>query len=119
MARPMACMALSVTPFQPAALPAYSGGLPFQMVLRSPGDFRTLYRDMEALKRAAWRSGLFVFVDSDLAFDSPSAQISIDTTKAGDLGVTMQAIADTLATLVGEKFVDRFDYHGRSYDVIP
>lgn len=110
---------VSVTPFQPAALPASSGGLPFQMVLRSPADFSAIYQDMEALKGTAWKSGLFVFVDSDLAFDSPSARIRIDTAKAGQLGVTMQDIADTLATLVGENYVNRFNYHGRSYDVIP
>ncbi len=109
----------SVTPFQPAALPASSGGLPFQMVLRSPADFSVIYQAMEALKGAAWQSGLFVFVDSDLAFDSPSARIRIDAAKAGEVGVTMSAIADTLATLVGENYVNRFNYYGRSYDVIP
>ncbi|TWT09674.1 efflux RND transporter permease subunit [Reyranella sp. CPCC 100927] len=109
----------SVTPFQPAALPAASGGLPFQMVLRAPDDFATLNAEMEKMKAAAWRSGLFVFVDSDLAFDSPQARIRIDTAKAGDLGVTMQAIADTLAVLVGENYVNRFNFFDRSYDVIP
>ncbi|SEH56354.1 efflux RND transporter permease subunit [Magnetospirillum fulvum] len=109
----------SVTPFQPTALPASSGGLPFQMVLRSPADFSVIYQDMAVLKAAAWRSGLFVFVDSDLAFDSPSARITIDTAKAGMVGITMQEIADTLATLVGENYVNRFNYHDRSYDVIP
>jgi multidrug efflux pump len=74
---------------------------------------------MEALKQAAWRSGLFAFVDSDLAFDSPSAHLAIDTSKAGDLGVSMQAIADTLAILVGENYVNRFNYYQRSYEVIP
>ncbi|MBR1219278.1 efflux RND transporter permease subunit [Bradyrhizobium sp. U87765 SZCCT0131] len=109
----------SVTPFQPAALPASTGGLPFQMVLRSPADFSVIYSDLEALKRAAWQSGLFVFVDSDLAFDSPAAQIRIDQAKAGEVGLTMQAIADTLAVLVGENYVNRFNFFERSYDVIP
>ncbi|TRW14474.1 efflux RND transporter permease subunit [Glacieibacterium frigidum] len=109
----------SVTPFQPAALPAASSGLPFQMVLRSPADFSALYQSMEALKGAAWKSGLFVFVDSDLAFDNRTARIRIDSAKAGEVGVTMQAVADTLATLVGENYVNRFNFHDRSYDVIP
>ncbi|MFV0625491.1 efflux RND transporter permease subunit [Sphingomonas sp. ac-8] len=109
----------SVTPFQPAALPAASAGLPFQMVLRSPNDFSAIFQDMEALKGAAWKSGLFVFIDSDLAFDSRSARIRIDAAKAGEVGVTMQSVADTLATLVGENYVNRFNYHDRSYDVVP
>ncbi|MBB4200658.1 multidrug efflux protein [Rhodoblastus sphagnicola] len=109
----------SVTPFQPAALPASTGGLPFQMVLRSPAGFQTIHQEMEALKAAARGSGLFVFVDSDLAFDSPTARLRIDVAKAGEVGVTMQAIADTLAVLVGENYVNRFNYFGWSYDVVP
>ncbi|WP_157219115.1 efflux RND transporter permease subunit [Flavisphingomonas formosensis] len=106
------------TAFQPAPLPAGSGGLPVQMVIRSSDEFPAIYQTMERLKGAAWGSGLFAFVDSDLAFDSPEARMTIDRAKAGQLGVTMEAIADTLAVLVGENYVNRFNYHDRSYDVI-
>jgi len=104
--------------FQPPSLPAGSGGLPVQMVIRSSADFGEIYQAMEQIKAAAWNSKLFAFVDSDLAFDSPEARITIDRAKAGELGVTMDAIAGTLATLVGENYVNRFNYHDRSYDVI-
>jgi multidrug efflux pump len=106
------------TAFQPTPLPAGSGGLPVQMVVRSPDDFPALYAAMERVKGAAWGSHLFVFVDSDLAFDSPEARITIDRAKAGEMGVSMQAIADTLAVLLGENYVNRFNWHNRSYDVI-
>jgi multidrug efflux pump len=106
------------TAFQPTALPASSGGLPVQMVVRSPDDFSALHGAMEGIKGAAWDSGLFAFVDSDLAFDSPEARITVDRAKAGEIGVTMEAIADTLATLVGENYTNRFNWHDRSYDVI-
>lgn len=110
---------VSASSFQPAPLPASSGGLPFQLVLRSPADFTAIYQEMEGLKAAARGSGLFAFVDSDLAFDSPLARIRIDRAKAGEVGVTMDAIAQTLAVLVGENYVNRFNYFDRSYDVIP
>lgn len=104
--------------FQPPPLPASSGGLPVQMVIRSSADFTELYEAMEKIKAAAWRSGLFVFVDSDLAFDNLQAHVTIDRAKAGELGVSMQEIADTLAILVGENYINRFNWHDRSYDVI-
>lgn len=104
--------------FQAPALPASSGGLPVQMVIRSSDDFATLYAALEKVKGAAWQSGLFAFVDSDLAFDSPEARISIDRAKAGEMGITMEAVADTLATMVGENYVNRFNWYDRSYDVI-
>ncbi|MBN9161118.1 MAG: multidrug efflux protein [Myxococcales bacterium 68-20] len=106
------------TAFQPPALPAGSGGFPVQMVLRAPVDFPELYTAMERIKGAAWGSGLFAFVDGDLAFDGQEARIVIDRAKAGEIGVTMQAIAETLAVLVGENYINRFNWHDRAYDVI-
>ncbi len=109
---------VSVTVFQKSSLPTGSNGVPLQMVLRSADDFPVLYAVMERIKDEARSSGLFAFVDSDLAFDSPEAHVSIDRGKAGDLGVSMAEIADALATLVGENYVSRFNWHNRSYDVI-
>jgi multidrug efflux pump len=107
-----------VSAYQGSALPAASSGLPVQMVIRSPEDFPALYQSMERIKGAARASGLFAYVDSDLAFDSPEARLTIDRAKAGELGVSMDEIAGTLAILVGENYITRFNWHDRSYDVI-
>ena len=100
-------------------LPASIGGLPVQMVIDSTGDFVSIFEAMEKIKAAARKSGLFIVVDSDLAFNQPTIEVAIDRSKANDLGVTMQAIGDTLALLVGENYVNRFNLGGRSYEVIP
>src|SRR5205085_299210 len=101
-------------------LPGSIGGLPVQMVLTSTGGgFAPLYEQMEKLKAAARKSGLFMVVDSDLAFNQPTIRVDIDRNKANELGVTMQAIGDTLALMVGENYVNRFNLGGRSYEVIP
>lgn len=104
--------------FQDSPLPAGSGGLPVQMVIRSPDGFPQIYETLQGLEGAAWGSGLFSFVDSDLAFDSSEAHLTIDRDKAGELGVSMSEIAGTLALLVGENYVNRFNWYDRSYDVI-
>ncbi|WP_369869635.1 efflux RND transporter permease subunit [Burkholderia cepacia] len=109
----------TLTAVQLPPLPGSSGGLPVQMVLRSPDDFRTLYETGEKIKAAAYASGLFLYVQNDLSYDSPQAHITIDNAKASEMGVTMQSVADTLAVLVGENYVNRFNFHDRSYDVIP
>ncbi|KVQ88762.1 multidrug efflux protein [Burkholderia ubonensis] len=101
------------------SLPASSGGLPVQMVVRAPADYPQLYDTVEKLKAAAARSGLFSTVDSDLTFDSRAVNLGIDHSQANALGITMKDIADTLAVLVGENYVNRFNFKGRSYDVIP
>ncbi len=110
---------LSAFVFSLPPLPATIGGLPIQMVIYSPGDYKTIYQQMEKIKAAARKSGIFIVVDSDLDFNQPVIQVKIDRSKAHDLGVTMQSIGDTLALLVGENYVNRFNLNGRSYEVIP
>ncbi len=110
---------LNAFAFSLPPLPGSFGGLPVQMAIYTTKDFRQVFEAMEDLKAAARKSGLFIVVDSDLAFNTPAVDIHIDKAKANDAGVTMQAIGATLATLVGENYVNRFNLDGRSYEVIP
>ena len=100
-------------------LPATIGGLPIQMVIYSPQGYQAIYEAMEKIKAAARKSGMFIVVDSDLDFNQPVIQVNIDRSKANELGITMRSIGDTLALLVGENYVNRFNLGGRSYEVIP
>ena len=100
-------------------LPGSTGGLPVQMVISSPAGYETVFRLMEEIKAAARKSGLFIVTDSDLAFNNPVIRVHIDRSKANDLGITMAAIGETLATMVGGNYVNRFNLNGRSYEVIP
>jgi multidrug efflux pump len=100
-------------------LPGSTGGLPVQMVISSTAGYETIYNVMEQLKDAARKSGLFMITDSDLQFNSPVVRLRIDRSKASDLGLNMQEIGSTLALLVGENYVNRFNLNGRSYEVIP
>ncbi|WP_219273574.1 MexW/MexI family multidrug efflux RND transporter permease subunit [Pseudomonas sp. Xaverov 83] len=109
----------SIFVFQLPPLPASTGGLPVQLVMRSTEDYRSLYQAMEELKTQARASGLFAVVDSDLAFNNPVTQVRIDRSKANSLGIRMQDIGSTLAVLIGENYTNRFALQGRSYDVIP
>ncbi len=110
----MSAFAFSLPP-----LPASIGGLPVQMVIDSTGDFPSIYNAMDKIKNAARKSGMFIVVDSDLAFNQPTIRVDIDRSKANELGITMKSIGDTLALLVGENYVNRFNLEGRSYEVIP
>ena len=103
----------------PPALPGSTGGLPVQMVINSPGDYKTIFDAMERIKAAARDSGMFIVSDSDLQFDSPVIRLKVDRSKAADLGLSMQAVGDTLAVMVGGNYVNRFNLNGRSYEVIP
>ncbi|MBY0381538.1 MAG: multidrug efflux RND transporter permease subunit [Xanthobacteraceae bacterium] len=105
--------------FNLPALPGGPGGLPVQMVVSSTSSFREVYEEMEKLKDAARKSGLFIVTDSDLAYNQPVVRVNIDRTKASDLGLSMQAIGATLATALGGNYTNWFNLQGRSYQVIP
>ena len=71
------------------------------------------------VEKSARESGLFIFSDSDLRFETPQIEFHIDHDKANRLGITMADIGNSLATLLGGNYINLFDLYGRSYQVIP
>ena len=109
----------SIFVFQLPALPGSTGGLPIQMVLRTPQSYEVLFKTMEEVKQKARESGLFMVVDSDLDYNNPVVEVSINRAKANSLGISMQDIGESLTLLLGENYINRFGMDGRAYDVIP
>jgi multidrug efflux pump len=105
--------------FSPPALPGSTGGPPVQFVITTTRDFRELADVLADVEKSAKESGLFIFTDSDLRFETPQIEIHIDADKANRLGISMADIGASLATLLGGNYVNLFDLYGRSYQVIP
>ncbi|HEX4767387.1 MAG TPA: efflux RND transporter permease subunit [Lichenihabitans sp.] len=108
-----------VIAFSPPALPGSTGGPPLQFVIRTTGDYKQLAETVAQLKKEADASGLFIFTDTDLKFDTPQIEFKVNAAKANRLGVAMQDVGSSLATLLGGNYVNRFNLYGRSYEVIP
>ena len=109
---------LQIFGFNLPALPGTGEGLPFQFVINTPNDYQSLLQVTERIKKRAQESGKFAFLDVDLAFDKPEVVVEIDREKAAQMGVSMQDLGGTLATLLGEGEINRFTIDGRSYKVI-
>jgi multidrug efflux pump len=109
---------LQIFGFNLPALPGTGEGLPFQFVINTPNDYESLLQVTERIKQRAQESGKFAFLDVDLAFDKPEVVVDIDREKAAQMGVSMQDLGGTLATLLGEGEINRFTIDGRSYKVI-
>ena len=105
--------------FSPPALPGSTGGPPVQFVVTTTNDFRQLADVLADVEKSARESGLFIFSDSDLRFETPQIEFHIDHDKANRLGISMADIGGSLATLLGGNYVNLFDLYGRSYRVIP
>jgi multidrug efflux pump len=105
--------------FAPPSLPGSTGGPPFHFVITSSRDHRELADVLDKINQEAHKSGVFIFTDGDLRFDTPQIEVKIDRDKANQAGVSMADVGTTLATLLGGNYVNRFNLEGRSYQVIP
>ncbi|WP_324711323.1 multidrug efflux RND transporter permease subunit [Pseudomonas citronellolis] len=109
---------LQIFGFNLPSLPGTGEGLPFQFVINTASDYESLLQVAERVKKRAEESGKFAFLDLDLAFDKPELVVDIDRAKAAQMGVSMQDLGITLASLLGEGEINRFTIDGRSYKVI-
>ena len=105
--------------FSPPALPGSVGGPPVQFVITTTHDFEQLADVLAGVEKSAKESGMFIFTDSDLRFETPQIELHIDHDKANSLGITMADVGNSLATLLGGNYINLFDLYGRSYRVIP
>lgn len=100
-------------------LPGSDSGLPVSFVVASTADYLDVLRVGDELLQSARESGLFTFITQSLQLDRPEISVEIDRERAARLGISMQSIGETLATMLGETEVNRFSLSGRSYKVIP
>ncbi|HIG39768.1 MAG: efflux RND transporter permease subunit [bacterium] len=110
---------LEIFTFGSPPLPGTEAGLPVNFVIATTAEYVELDRVAQELLAAARQSGLFIFVNRSLQFTRPEITVGIDRDKAARLGISMRAIGDTLAIMLGEADINRFTMDGRSYKVIP
>jgi len=104
--------------FQPPSLPG-SRGLPIQFVIGTTEPFDRLNDVTQKFLQKAQKSGMFMFLNTDLRIDLPQSTVVIDRNKAALLGLSMQDIGNSLASMLGGGYVNYFSLAGRSYKVIP
>jgi multidrug efflux pump len=107
-----------VAAFQLPPLPG-SQGLPVQFVLQTTDSFDRLNTVAQTFLQEATKSGLFIFLDTDLKIDRPQAVVEIDRNKAAQLGLKMSDIGTALGGMLGGGYVNYFSLDNRSYKVIP
>jgi multidrug efflux pump len=109
---------LRTVAFQPPPLPG-SNGLPVQFVIGTTQPFGPLNSVAQQFLQNAVKSGLFIFLYSDLRIDQPQSTVVIDRQKAALLGLSMSDIGAAMSSMLGGGYVNYFSLAGRSYKVIP
>ncbi len=90
-----------------------------ELVLQSNAPAEQMVETAAGVLAAGWKSGKFLYVDTDLKIDLPEARVVIDREQIADLGLDLAGVGQELGTLLGGAYVNRFNYFDRSYKVIP
>ena len=92
-------------------------GLPVQIVLQAP-DFERLKEAIPRFMERAQADSTFEAVTIDLKFNKPEYTVEIKRDKALDMGVSVNDIAQTLQTFLGDQRIGYFIKNGKQYYVI-
>ncbi len=103
----------------PPALPG-GGQFPVEFIIASTADPQRILEFAQQIQTNAAASGMFAFPPViDTKIDQPEVELVLDRDKVAALGLNMATVGADLATLVGGNYVNRFNFDGRSYKVIP
>ena len=109
---------LQIYPVLPPALPG-AGNYDVELVIKGPGTPQQMADYAGQLVGAAFRSGQFMFADTDLKIDLPQVRIKVDRERVADLGLDLAEVGRQLGVLLAGDYVNRFAVEGRAYKVIP
>ena len=105
--------------FLPSALPS-PGLFPVEFVIASTVDHEELIGFANRLVMEAVQSGAFAFPPiMDVRLDQANTEVLLDRDKVASMGLTLQQVGSDVSSMVGGDYVNRFNFDGRSYKVIP
>jgi multidrug efflux pump len=105
-------------PVLPPPLPG-AGNFDVELIVTSTEEPEQMAALAGQLVGMAFGSGKFIYADTDLKIDLPQTRIVIDREKVADLGLDLATVGRDLAVMLSGGYVNRFNYEGRSYKVIP
>jgi multidrug efflux pump len=104
--------------FQPSSLPGPRGlGVQFAVLTTDP--FEKLNDVAQQIMAEAQKSGMFMFLDSDLKYDQPQVRMQLDRDKIASYGLTMSDVGGAMSSMLGGGYVNYFSLSGRAYQVVP
>jgi multidrug efflux pump len=91
---------------------------PVNYVIVTSDSYQNLAGVVREFQAALAKNPGFVQVDTDLRLNKPEIRLDVDRERAADMGVSVDAIARTVETLLGGRSVTRFKRDGEQYDVV-
>ena len=114
----MALPGVSAFPSTPPSLGQSFRSRPLEVVIVSGDSYAAMARVAEAMLAELREVPGIVQPDMDLRLNSPEVFIDVDRDRAADLGVSVEAVARTIETLLGGRSVTRYKREAELYDVV-
>jgi multidrug efflux pump len=105
----------------PTTPPSLGGGFrsqPVNFVLVSNDSYENMARVGQQMLAEMRTNPGIVQPDVDLQLNKPELFIEVDRARAADLGVSVDAVARTVETMLGGRVVTRFQRDAEQYDVL-
>ncbi|HQC85435.1 MAG TPA: efflux RND transporter permease subunit, partial [Rhodoferax sp.] len=91
---------------------------PVNFVIITSDTYQNLSQTVRAFQDEMAKNPGFVQVDTDLRLNKPELRMEVDRERAADMGVSVDAIARTVETMLGGRNVTRYKKDGLQYDVV-
>jgi multidrug efflux pump len=108
---------ISAFPITPPSLGQGFRERPVNYVIATSDSYENLSRGAPVPGCDGRQPG-FLQVDTDLRLNKPEIRMDVDRERAADMGVSVDAIARTVETLLGGRIVTRYKREGEQYDVV-
>ncbi len=109
---------ISAFPITPPSLGQGFRERPINFIIVSGDSYANMARVSQALMAEMAKNPGFVQVDSDLQLNKPEIFMEVDRQRAADMGVSVDAVARTVETMLGSRVVTRYKRDAEQYDVL-
>ena len=109
---------ISGFPITPPSLGQGFRERPINYVIVTSDSYENLARVVRRFQDEMAKVPGFVQVDTDLRLNKPEIRLDVDRERAADMGVSVDAIARTVETMLGGRIVTRYKQGGEQYDVV-
>ena len=109
---------VSAFPITPPSLGQGFRERPINYVIVTSDSYENLSRGVRQFQDRLGQQAGFVQVDTDLRLNKPEIRLDVDRDRAADMGVSVDAIARTVETMLGGRTVTRYKRDGEQYDVV-
>ncbi len=109
---------ISGFPITPPSLGQGFRERPINYVIVTSDSYQSLSNTVRRFQEEMAKHPGFVQADTDLRLNKPEIRMDVDRERATDMGVSVDAIARTVETMLGGRIVTRYKQGGEQYDVV-